>query len=126
MIYTKQQPISQVMGLWAIPKTYVIPGEFPFTYELYGTTNHWRADAILIEQVEVHATVPGALDLFHKALDTLDEKAKKANEDYQNTLRAIAEERKKLLLLAAPTAEQPDIVGEATVIPNDVEDGELF
>ena len=108
MIKTKPEVVTQTMGLWALPKQNKQPGEFPFTYELYGTTYHWRNDAILVTQAELRTTVPEGVDLFAMALETLTHKEAEALKTYKAAVAAIDEVRKQMLMLEAPKVVEPE------------------
>ena len=111
MIKTKREMVKQEVGLWAVPKdgNGLVPGEFPFTYELYGTTTHWKSNAVFVTLVSVMAYVPDGLDLLSMMHQTLDQRESKAQSDYNAMMASIAQERKKLYLLAAPMQQEQGV-----------------
>jgi hypothetical protein len=104
MIKTKQEPITVEGSIWAMPKHNPPVGEFPFSYELKDGVYHWSNSAILVAKVTLSAIVPGGIDLYQMALDTLTHKENEAMRVYSETMMNIAAVRKSLLLLDAPKA----------------------
>jgi hypothetical protein len=127
MIKTKAEVITSTIGLWAIPRSpdCLEPGEFPFSYELYGTTTHWRNTAIFIASVPISAEVPEGLDLLTMAHQTLDQRAEHAREKYDNEMERIAKDRKSLYLLAAPV-QGVDLGDGHELLPPETPPDELF
>ncbi len=108
MFETKAETVEGAIGMWAIPLENPDPGQYPFTYELYGTTTHWRSAAVFVCSVPVKATVPAGIDLLSMAHQTLDLKAESARRFYDEQMEQIAQDRKRLYLLAAPAPVQEE------------------
>lgn len=102
MIKTKTDTVTQEIGLWAIPKSDTRYGEFPFSYELYGTNTHWRTGAIFVAMVTIQTLVPEGVDLMAKAHETLDKRQAAARTVYDDAMEQIAKDRQRLYMLAAP------------------------
>lgn len=109
MIKTVEQLVKQKFGLWALPNRDTEAGEFPFKYEIYGTTTHWNIHAIYVTEVEVSAMAPAGIDLMTKAHETLDKRQEDAKETYDRTMEGIAKDRQKLYLLEAPPAPEQGV-----------------
>lgn len=106
MIKTTKATVTKKGGLWAVPKYEIKPGEFPFNYELSDSASyHWNNRAILVQEVELSAEVPEGIDLFSRAIETVSVKEAEALKQYNEAMAQLAEMRKSLLLLAAPTPE---------------------
>lgn len=110
MFKTKQHIHRQKIGLWAIPlRQDDITDEnrgFPFEFELYGITSHWRTNAIHLGVQEIAVVIKSGIDLLPMALETLELRAQEALETYQKVLAEINEQKNQLMLLS----HQPEFI----------------
>ena len=111
-ILTKEEHLEVTLGVWAIPKPMdcLDPGEFPFSYEVTGsTTYHWRSAAILVQETKQFVLLEEGIDLYPKAHETLDLQEKEALRVYMEAIKAIGEQRSALLQITHQ-ANDPSVI----------------
>jgi len=121
VIKTKPELVVAEGSIWAVPKSNPEPGEFPFKYELKDGHYHWSNSAILVQKVALSASVPGGIDLYQMAMETLTHKENEAMRVYSETMTQIAAIRKSMLLLDSP--KPAPVEGEYIPAPNTDADG---
>jgi hypothetical protein len=102
MIKTIEQELSCTLYIWATPKWNPLANEFPFDFEVRDSGGHWDDKAIRVSHQLVTVTLPGGIDLYSKALETLDVKERRAMDEYAHKMAIIAEERQQLMLIGRP------------------------
>jgi len=119
MIKTKEQNISTKLQIWAIPKSsYHIqfekdegdPAPFPFTYEVR-TDRCWATGAVMVKEAPVEVYLPGDIDLYEKAIETLDQAEEDVMAEAHRQVEELKKQRQQLLLLShSPAATEDDSI----------------
>lgn len=105
---TKREPVTGPISIWAVPRhpDTVAAGERLFYYELSTTKEyHWRTGAVCVHTEEVTLMLPGGINLYEKAVETLYAAKEEASKEYLRKLAEIDKQIEGLKLLAAPVAE---------------------
>lgn len=117
--FTQEEQITVKVNIWAIPHDYwtastyrgvhgleadaIIP---PFYYEVRMENQHCYAEGavkITEEPIPVDVTVPGGVDLFAAAIQTLEAAKEEARDEYNRKTQKLDKEIRKLRMLAGPT-----------------------
>ena len=114
MIYTKNETLQTELDLWAIPKgKYELeeevvagnPAPTPFRYALYNTDSKpWLRGSVKITRQPHTFTVPGGINLYEMALETLEESKADVYKEAARQAKQIDEEINQLKLLSGPAA----------------------
>ncbi len=111
MIQTKADKITRKLHVWAVPKYHIKEGEDPFSYELtLCSVNYGNDTAIHLMETEVVIDLPEGIDLYSRAVETLNIRARDLLKDYTTKLQEIEQQRKQLLRL---TSDNSDVVAES-------------
>lgn len=120
---TKRQPVTKEIHVWAVPRvpSTVKPGEEPFVYELSDSKHyHWQTGAVCVYSREVTIMLPGGIDLYQKAMETLYAAKEAASQEYLQKIASIDKQIDGMRLLAAPTdgeyIELSDPVHQETIV----------
>lgn len=118
MIYTKSETIAQEATIWAIPKTQYERTQdqkqgrdfSPFRYEIFTgyLSSPWQEGSVKVATIHVKGEVPEGINLYEKAVDTLEEKMDKIRADAQRQIQEVKKQLDSLKLLAAPTTPTPE------------------
>lgn len=116
-MHTKAEKVTGSVSIWAVPKeAYQIqPGDRPFNYELStNSTYHWRTGAVCVHTTDVEVALPGGINLYIKAIETLETAKKAALDEYVRKETEINKQIEQLKMLT----HMPDVapVREESII----------
>lgn len=109
-IMTEATDVEGEVSIWAIPRRY--PSEDnpqPFDYKIINYA--YEQGAVKVVTHNIKLPVPAGINLFEKALDTLEAAKETAHQAYMEQIRNIDEQIQQLQLIGyTPPAQRADIV----------------
>ena len=123
--YTHGEVVEGEVSVWAIPLQHTDDKGNVFRYIL-STTSPWQDGAVKVHTDIVKMQLPSGVNLYLKALETLEEQKTDAYTNYRESVRRIDDRISALKLLAAPKPDPMDIVGEVVEqqLKEDDDDGD--
>lgn len=104
-MFTKKEPVTGSVYIWAIPSSQWArendPTTPPFRYELH-TGNPWQNGAVRVSEHEVTLIVPPGVNLLAAAVETLEARKKEAMDTYARTVKELDDQIRGLLMLGGP------------------------
>lgn len=112
--YTEAKMVEGEVSIWAIPNTHRNEKGDIFRFILR-TDSPWQDGAVKVHTDVIKMQMPPGINLYLKAIETLEDRKADAYTSYLETARRVDDKINELKMLAAPKPDPMDIVGEVVI-----------